>query len=112
MTGSINPGQEPVGGCQFYASTPLDLSDATSITFQYSVYFTPDFDFVKGGKVSWDFFPVVRYLSPSRPTDFSLFSLALFLSFSYLVVHSCLVYTVVLKAAQGEIQPKIAGQVE
>jgi hypothetical protein len=48
--GSINPGNKPQGGAEFYAE-PLDLRTVTNTTLQYSVYFPHDFDFVKGGKL-------------------------------------------------------------
>lgn len=48
--GSINPARRPQGGSQFYAA-PLDLRDARSVTFAYSVFFPSDFDWVKGGKL-------------------------------------------------------------
>ncbi|WVQ99507.1 hypothetical protein IAU59_006642 [Kwoniella sp. CBS 9459] len=49
-SGSINPGNKPQGGSEFYAD-PLDLTKATNASLQYSVYFPHDFDFVKGGKL-------------------------------------------------------------
>jgi hypothetical protein len=48
--GSINPKNEPKGGAEFYA-TPLDISDARSVTLQYSAFFPADFDWVLGGKM-------------------------------------------------------------
>ncbi|WWC62149.1 uncharacterized protein I303_104741 [Kwoniella dejecticola CBS 10117] len=48
--GSINPGNKPQGGSEFYA-TPLDVTRATNASLEYSVYFPHDFDFVKGGKL-------------------------------------------------------------
>ncbi|KAI9433885.1 hypothetical protein H4582DRAFT_1983164 [Lactarius indigo] len=48
--GSINPGQRPQGGSQFYAA-PLDLRNARSVTLAYSVFFPSDFEWVKGGKL-------------------------------------------------------------
>ncbi|GAA5877982.1 hypothetical protein JCM1840_000131 [Sporobolomyces johnsonii] len=50
--GSINPANKnaPTGGTGMYM-TPLDLSDATNVTLEYSVFFPEDFDFVKGGKL-------------------------------------------------------------
>ncbi|KAH8995795.1 hypothetical protein EDB86DRAFT_3159440 [Lactarius hatsudake] len=48
--GSINPSRKPQGGSQFYAA-PLDLRNARSVTFAYSVFFPSDFDWVKGGKL-------------------------------------------------------------
>ncbi|KAJ3567093.1 hypothetical protein NP233_g6583 [Leucocoprinus birnbaumii] len=47
---SVNPAQEPVGGASFYAS-PIDLSSATNVSLQYSVFFPLGFDWVKGGKL-------------------------------------------------------------
>ncbi|KAK6909724.1 hypothetical protein I203_103745 [Kwoniella mangroviensis CBS 8507] len=49
-SGSINPGNKPQGGAEFYAA-PLDITRATNASLEYSVYFPPDFDFVKGGKL-------------------------------------------------------------
>lgn len=48
--GSNAPSNSPQGGTEFYAH-PLDLSIAQNVTLQYSVYFSGDFDFVKGGKL-------------------------------------------------------------
>lgn len=48
--GSSNPGSNPIGGADFYAS-PLPLDNATNVTLEYSVLFPADFDFVKGGKL-------------------------------------------------------------
>ncbi|ORY32859.1 hypothetical protein BCR39DRAFT_492344, partial [Naematelia encephala] len=48
--GSINPGNQPQGGAEFYAD-PLDIAAAQNVSLQYSVYFPHDFDFVKGGKL-------------------------------------------------------------
>ncbi len=48
--GSINPARRPQGGSQFYAA-PIDLRNARSVTFAYSVFFPSDFDWVKGGKL-------------------------------------------------------------
>ncbi|KAG6817051.1 hypothetical protein H0H87_000463 [Tephrocybe sp. NHM501043] len=48
--GSINPAQRPIGGAQFYA-TPLDLTGARNVTFEYSVFFPSDFNWVLGGKM-------------------------------------------------------------
>ncbi|PWN43052.1 polysaccharide lyase family 14 protein, partial [Ceraceosorus guamensis] len=49
--GSSNPGSEPVGGTQFYAATPLNLTSALAVTLSYSVFFPASFDWVKGGKL-------------------------------------------------------------
>jgi hypothetical protein len=48
--GSINPGQKPTGGAEFYAS-PIDISSARNVTLQYSVLFPFDFDWVLAGKL-------------------------------------------------------------
>lgn len=48
--GSINPGNKPQGGAEFYGQ-PLDLRSATNTSLQYSVFFPHDFEFVKGGKL-------------------------------------------------------------
>ncbi|KAL2914617.1 hypothetical protein HK105_205755 [Polyrhizophydium stewartii] len=48
--GSFHPKGTPVGGTGFYAS-PIDISAAKSVTFQYDVYFPADFNFVRGGKL-------------------------------------------------------------
>ncbi|KAF9003837.1 hypothetical protein BDZ89DRAFT_1145837 [Hymenopellis radicata] len=49
---SINPGnkERPQGGAQFY-DTPMDISQARTITMIYSVFFPVDFDFIRGGKL-------------------------------------------------------------
>lgn len=47
---SINPARWPQGGSQFYAS-PLDISQARNVTFEYKVFFPGDFEWVKGGKL-------------------------------------------------------------
>ncbi|KAI5118330.1 hypothetical protein M0805_006612 [Coniferiporia weirii] len=47
---SINPGNSPQGGADFYA-TPLPLGDASNVTLEYSVLFPQDFDWVNGGKL-------------------------------------------------------------
>ena len=47
---SINPGSDPVGGADFYA-TPLPLDQARNVTLEYSVYFPQDFNWVYGGKL-------------------------------------------------------------
>jgi hypothetical protein len=47
---SIDPAQKPQGGADFYAA-PLDISDATNVTLQYSVFFPADFDWVLAGKL-------------------------------------------------------------
>ena len=48
------------GGAQFYAE-PFDLS--THLTFQYQVYFSENFDFVKGGKLPGEFYSFVIFKS-------------------------------------------------
>jgi hypothetical protein len=48
--GSINPGQKPQGGAEFYAS-PINITSAQNVTLQYSVFFPLGFDFVLGGKM-------------------------------------------------------------
>ncbi|WWC70161.1 uncharacterized protein I206_104109 [Kwoniella pini CBS 10737] len=48
--GSINPGNKPQGGSEFFAS-PIDLTKSLNASLEYSVYFPNDFDFVKGGKL-------------------------------------------------------------
>ncbi|TFK66794.1 hypothetical protein BDN72DRAFT_130294 [Pluteus cervinus] len=48
--GSVNPSKKPVGGAQFYAS-PIDITDARNVTMKYCIFFTADFDFVRGGKL-------------------------------------------------------------
>lgn len=47
---SINPGTEPQGGADFYA-TPIDLHNASSIALEYSVFFPADFDWMLAGKL-------------------------------------------------------------
>eukprot|EP00842_Homolaphlyctis_polyrhiza_P007053 jgi/Hompol1/937/HPOL_001073-RA len=47
---SFNPSNNPVGGTGFYA-VPVDLSKATSVTFQYDIWFPNGFNFVQGGKL-------------------------------------------------------------
>ncbi|PPQ82372.1 hypothetical protein CVT25_008333 [Psilocybe cyanescens] len=47
---SIDPGQKPQGGAEFYAS-PIDISDARNVTMGYNVFFAEDFDWVLGGKL-------------------------------------------------------------
>ena len=49
-SGSINPGNKPQGGSDFYAS-PLALQSATNVTLQYSIFFPADFEWVQGGKL-------------------------------------------------------------
>ena len=47
---SINPARFPQGGSEFYAS-PLDITQARSVTLEYNVFFPGDFEWVKGGKL-------------------------------------------------------------
>ena len=47
---SSNPSSSPVGGGDFYAQ-PYDMSSASNMTLEYSVFFPVGFDFVKGGKL-------------------------------------------------------------
>lgn len=47
---SINPGNSPVGGADFYA-TPLPIDTASNVTLSYSVFFPSNFDWVEGGKL-------------------------------------------------------------
>ncbi|TFK45961.1 hypothetical protein OE88DRAFT_1721344 [Heliocybe sulcata] len=47
---SINPGNSPQGGAEFYAQ-PLDFSNASKVTLEYSVFFPEDFNWVKAGKL-------------------------------------------------------------
>ncbi|GAA6056485.1 hypothetical protein JCM3770_007025 [Rhodotorula araucariae] len=48
--GSRNPSYSPVGGMGFYTSK-IDVSQATNVSFSYSVFFEDGFNFVKGGKL-------------------------------------------------------------
>ena len=48
--GSNAPSNSPQGGTEFYAH-PLDITLAQNVSLQYSIYFSGDFDFVKGGKL-------------------------------------------------------------
>ncbi|GAA6003246.1 hypothetical protein JCM10207_001823 [Rhodosporidiobolus poonsookiae] len=48
--GSRNPGKTPQGGVGFYSSK-IDITQATNVSFSYSVFFPTGFDFVKGGKL-------------------------------------------------------------
>ncbi|BGP37717.1 hypothetical protein JCM10449v2_001634 [Rhodotorula kratochvilovae] len=48
--GSRNPSSSPVGGMGFYTSK-IDVSQATNVSFSYSVFFEDGFNFVKGGKL-------------------------------------------------------------
>ncbi|GAA5890917.1 hypothetical protein JCM8208_003096 [Rhodotorula glutinis] len=48
--GSRNPSFSPVGGMGFYTSQ-IDVTQATNVSFSYSLFFENGFDFVKGGKL-------------------------------------------------------------
>ncbi|SJX60315.1 uncharacterized protein SRS1_11629 [Sporisorium reilianum f. sp. reilianum] len=48
---SYTPSALPVGGTQFYALTPFDLTLAASVTLNYSVFLPAYYDFVQGGKM-------------------------------------------------------------
>lgn len=47
---SVNPAKSPVGGASFYAS-PIELSFATNVSLQYSIFFPAGFNWVRGGKL-------------------------------------------------------------
>lgn len=47
---SINPGNNPVGGADFYAS-PIPLTYAKNVTLEYAVLFPVKFNWVYGGKL-------------------------------------------------------------
>ncbi|KEP53282.1 polysaccharide lyase family 14 protein [Rhizoctonia solani 123E] len=49
--GSINPGNSPQGGADFYANPLPALIGAQNITFGYSVFLPVDFEPVRGGKL-------------------------------------------------------------
>ncbi|KAJ1304367.1 hypothetical protein OPQ81_005520 [Rhizoctonia solani] len=49
--GSINPGNSPQGGADFYANPLPALMGAQNVTFGYSVFFPADFEPVRGGKL-------------------------------------------------------------
>ncbi|KAG8753039.1 hypothetical protein FRC12_011686 [Ceratobasidium sp. 428] len=49
--GSINPGNSPQGGADFYANPLPALKDAQNVTFGYSVFLPVDFEPVRGGKL-------------------------------------------------------------
>ncbi|CAE6508847.1 unnamed protein product [Rhizoctonia solani] len=49
--GSINPGNSPQGGADFYANPLPTLKDAQNVTFGYSVFLPADFEPVRGGKL-------------------------------------------------------------
>ncbi|QRV86810.1 polysaccharide lyase family 14 protein [Ceratobasidium sp. AG-Ba] len=49
--GSINPGNSPQGGADFYANPLPVLKNAQNVTFGYSVFFPVDFEPVRGGKL-------------------------------------------------------------
>ncbi|GAA5922443.1 hypothetical protein JCM3775_005731 [Rhodotorula graminis] len=48
--GSRNPSFSPVGGMGFYTSQ-IDVTQATNVSFSYSLFFEDGFNFVKGGKL-------------------------------------------------------------
>ncbi|KAG8746153.1 hypothetical protein FRC10_006019 [Ceratobasidium sp. 414] len=48
---SINPGNSPQGGADFYANPLPALKDAQNVTFGYSVFLPTDFEPVRGGKL-------------------------------------------------------------
>lgn len=52
--GSINPGNNPQGGADFYSvpqNLALPLEQASNVTLEYSVYFPADFAWALGGKL-------------------------------------------------------------
>lgn len=49
--GSINPGNSPQGGADFYANPLPELTKAQNVTFAYSVFTPVDFEPVRGGKL-------------------------------------------------------------
>jgi hypothetical protein len=49
--GSINPGNSPQGGADFYANPLPALTSAQNVTFGYSVFLPVDFEAVRGGKL-------------------------------------------------------------
>ncbi|KAF8602720.1 hypothetical protein BDV93DRAFT_557196 [Ceratobasidium sp. AG-I] len=49
--GSINPGNAPQGGADFYANPLPELTKAQNVTFAYSVFTPVDFEPVRGGKL-------------------------------------------------------------
>ena len=48
--GSFKPSARPVGGTGFYAQ-PINLKNATFVSFSYQVFFPENFNFVRGGKL-------------------------------------------------------------
>lgn len=48
--GSINPGNNPQGGADFYA-TPLNIASSMNVSMEYEVFFPKNFNFVNGGKL-------------------------------------------------------------
>ena len=48
---SIDPANRPQGGAEFYASPLEQLHAATNVSFEYSIFFPVDFDWVRGGKL-------------------------------------------------------------
>ncbi|KAF8706000.1 Alginate lyase, partial [Rhizoctonia solani] len=49
--GSINPGNSPQGGADFYANPLPALTEAQNVTFAYSIFLPADFEPVRGGKL-------------------------------------------------------------
>ncbi|CAE6431981.1 unnamed protein product [Rhizoctonia solani] len=49
--GSINPGNSPQGGADFYANPLPTLTEAQNVTFAYSLFLPVDFEPVRGGKL-------------------------------------------------------------
>ncbi|KAF7975020.1 hypothetical protein HWV62_10645 [Athelia sp. TMB] len=47
---SIDPAKKPQGGAEFYA-TPIALQTASNVSFEYSVFFPANYDWVLGGKL-------------------------------------------------------------
>ncbi|KAI9193647.1 polysaccharide lyase family 14 protein, partial [Polychytrium aggregatum] len=50
VAGSRNPAHDPVGGTGVYFE-PMDLSQATTVSFEFQVFFPTGFNFVQGGKL-------------------------------------------------------------
>src|SRR5258708_6385099 len=49
--GSVNPGNSPQGGADFYATPLPEIISAKNVSLEYSVFFPADFQWVKGGKL-------------------------------------------------------------
>lgn len=47
---SIDPAKKPQGGAEFYA-TPINIQNAQNVSFEYSVFFPLNYDWVLGGKL-------------------------------------------------------------